>query len=165
LKLRDKPLTVARQGGTGPKATEVELGNTQPAPPKPVVANTVPAPPPAKQPSNPSVPANSSKAGPSNGTAVSKPAVRTPGPQGVEVSPERVQKMAAAGSEVYESSTSATHKQAWNALGRDGDGPVAFMVDKQVYVDMSRWPKNIAPPKLSTPRGAVKVNPAKAGKK
>jgi Putative peptidoglycan binding domain len=61
-----------------------------------------------------------------------------------------VQKYAAGGGPVHQSVSATAHLDAWKLLddSHRPPAPIAFQVDKRIYVDMSRWPKNMAPPKF-----------------
>lgn len=66
-----------------------------------------------------------------------------------------VQKYAANGGKVYPSVTSAAHLEGWEAAGGKGPVPIAYQMDRAIHVDLSRWPKDMAPPDARPPAGGV----------
>jgi hypothetical protein len=163
LKLRETPITTARPGGTGPRAPEVELINTgqAPAPVNPRAPTQPGGPPPPQSPPTPPPAAPRSGPGATNVTGPPQPprpaGPRPPGPQGEPVSPQLAHRMAQEGRQVFASASSQAHAQGWAALGRNPPTPVAYIVDRQVYVDLSRWPPNLPPPATIAPRGGPKI--------
>jgi hypothetical protein len=64
-------------------------------------------------------------------------------PKGESVSPQAVRQMQHNGTEVVEVASSEAHAKAWRALGHQEDVPIAFSVNNKIYLDKSRWPKDL----------------------
>lgn len=77
-----------------------------------------------------------------------------------EVQPERVVKMGKLNTPVLASVNPTAHADAWRMHGMPAPAPIAYMVDKNIHVDMSRWPANLEKPTI-TPHasGGPKINP------
>jgi hypothetical protein len=88
----------------------------------------------------------------------------TSGPTGkpaiFAVDPDRVVKLNKLNTTVFATVSSQSHADAWRMHGMDTPAPVAYQVDKLIYVDDSRWPPNTEKPTYTAhPSGGPKINP------
>jgi hypothetical protein len=91
--------------------------------------------------------------GGTSGAPTGKPAI-------FAVNPDRVVKLNKLNTTVFATISSQAHSDAWRMHGMDTPAPVAFMVDKHIYVDDSRWPPTVEKPTYTAhPSGGPKINP------
>jgi hypothetical protein len=64
-------------------------------------------------------------------------------PRGEPVSPQRVRQMRYHGTAVIQSPSPAAHQELWATLGHQDQAPIAYVVDNQIHMDMSRWPQDL----------------------
>jgi hypothetical protein len=148
----NQALGVADTGQAPPPAQQPRAPSADPLAKTP--AAPVPAPPPARQ-----TPARNPRPGPPTAAASAasqQPMAARPPAGGMRmnpqlppqaVSPDRVLAMAQSGAaRIGYSADSERHRKAWELLGGrlnpGEDPPVAFLSEKNVYIDRSRWPSD-----------------------
>jgi hypothetical protein len=77
------------------------------------------------------------------------------------VDEERVVKLNKLGTKVFKSVSSQAHADAWNMHKQPPPVPVAYQVDKFIYVDETRWPEKVEKPRFeSHAPGGPKIKPS-----